>query len=201
MKKQYLDDPFFAAWKQAPGDVPSEIIPRGKHKGKSVRSLTQMQFSGLFGGWNSVPRLKAHPFFSVIEKERDRRTPVKSTPEATKSFAAEVSHSDRCEEQGCTSLVYLSGPMSNLPDHNFPAFNAWAYFLRARGYDVVNPAEINSESGEWCDCLRADIRAMMDCDTLAYLPGWETSRGAMLEIEIAHRVGMRIAAVEKLIES
>ena len=46
--------------------------------------------------------------------------------------------------------------------------------------------------GAWTDCLRADIRALMDCDTLALLPGWESSQGAHLELHIAHRVGIKV---------
>ena len=41
--------------------------------------------------------------------------------------------------------VYISGPMSGLPELNFPAFHAAAASLRAKGLDVVNPAEINAE--------------------------------------------------------
>ena len=38
-------------------------------------------------------------------------------------------------------LVYLSGPMTGLPDLNFPAFHAAADKLRSQGVQVVNPAE------------------------------------------------------------
>ncbi|WP_319942079.1 DUF4406 domain-containing protein [Pseudomonas quasicaspiana] len=39
--------------------------------------------------------------------------------------------------------IYISGPMTGLPDFNFPAFAAEANRLRGLGFDVVNPAEIN----------------------------------------------------------
>lgn len=90
--------------------------------------------------------------------------------------------------------VYLSGPMSGMPEHNFPAFNAEAARLRALGYEVVNPVDINPDPGKgWKDCLRADLVAMLACDTLALLPGWQNSQGAQLELHVAHRVGMEIA--------
>ena len=99
------------------------------------------------------------------------------------------------------NTIYLSGPMTGLPDLNFPAFNAHADRLRALGYTVINPAEINPESTmSWHDCIRADIRALMDCDTVATLPGWLNSAGAHLEVHIAHRVGMRIVEVASIIE-
>lgn len=89
--------------------------------------------------------------------------------------------------------LYLSGPMSGLPEHNFPAFHAAAADLRAHGYDVVNPAEVNSTNpGDWSACMRADIKALCDCDGLALMPGWENSKGAHLELHIAHRIDIEI---------
>lgn len=89
--------------------------------------------------------------------------------------------------------IYLSGPMTGLPEYNFPAFNAEAARLRALGYDVVNPAELNPEPGKaWHECMRADIRELMTCDTIALLPGWHGSDGAHLELHVAHRVGIKI---------
>jgi len=92
--------------------------------------------------------------------------------------------------------IYLSGPMTGLPGLNFPAFNAEAARLRGLGHVVVNPAEINPDATlSWGQCMRADIKALCDCDVLALLPGWETSLGAHLELHIAHRIGLEITAV------
>lgn len=97
------------------------------------------------------------------------------------------------------SRVYLSGPMSGIAEHNFPAFNAEALRLRAAGYRVVNPVEINPDVGaSWETCLRADIKALCDCDVIALMPGWQGSKGAHLELNIAHRLGMTIKTVEQL---
>lgn len=38
--------------------------------------------------------------------------------------------------------IYISGPMTGLPEKNFPAFNAEANRLRALGFDVVNPVDV-----------------------------------------------------------
>jgi hypothetical protein len=83
--------------------------------------------------------------------------------------------------------------MSGIPDHNFPAFNAEAARIRALGYDVVNPVDINPEPGKsWHECLRADLQQLLTCDAIALLPGWQKSNGANLELHVAHRVGMAI---------
>jgi hypothetical protein len=87
--------------------------------------------------------------------------------------------------------VYLSGPMTGIPDNNFPAFREWAARLRADGYDVVSPAEIE-EAGSWEMCLRKDMRELPTCDAIALMPGWERSKGAHLELHVAHRLGMEV---------
>lgn len=88
--------------------------------------------------------------------------------------------------------IYLSGPMAGIPEHNFPAFMAHAAQLRAAGYDVVNPAEIDNSGKTWEGCLRADLREMCTCDAIALMPGWEASKGANLELHVAHRLGMEV---------
>lgn len=98
--------------------------------------------------------------------------------------------------------VYLSGPMSGLAEFNFPAFHAAAAELRSRGLDVVSPAEVNPDTSmTWEQCLRADIKALCDCDALALLDGWENSKGAHLELQVAHRLGLKITTVERLCQS
>lgn len=89
--------------------------------------------------------------------------------------------------------IYISGPMSGLPALNFPAFHAEAARLRAMGHDVVNPAEINvPHPGTWQAAMRADIAALVTCDSILLLPGWEASRGATLELHIAQQLGMEV---------
>ena len=106
--------------------------------------------------------------------------------------------------------VYLSGPMKGYPESNFPAFNAFAAALRARGHEVVNPAEIDpgmpqpeEDSPDWqafyLACLRADIKALCDCQAIALMPGWERSSGAHLELHIAHRVGLQVKSAGELL--
>lgn len=91
--------------------------------------------------------------------------------------------------------VYLSGAMTGMPELNFPAFHAAAARLRAQGWDVVNPAELDAQDDKaltWTQYLRRDIRALVECDAIAMLPGWEKSRGATLEHHIASALGMPV---------
>lgn len=43
--------------------------------------------------------------------------------------------------------VYIAGPMTGLPNHNFEAFNAAAEAWRQAGWEVVNPAELDAHTG------------------------------------------------------
>lgn len=93
--------------------------------------------------------------------------------------------------------IYLAGPMTGLPEYNYPAFNAEAARLRALGYHVENPAE-NPEQSSWEDYLRQAIRQMLTCDMVALLPGWEGSRGAGFERSVALQVGMALVLADQV---
>ena len=96
--------------------------------------------------------------------------------------------------------IYIAGPMTGLPGHNFPAFHAAADRLRQAGWDVVNPAEnfggrrdLPRES-----YIRADVALLIECHAIALLPGWERSRGAKLEYLLARELGMPVIDVATL---
>lgn len=96
---------------------------------------------------------------------------------------------------------YLAGPMSGIPQCNFPAFYAAAGELRAAGYDIVSPAELDDEHDaaqalasadgstsqrRWGDFLARDVKLLAggDITGIVFLPGWEQSRGARLEATV-----------------
>ena len=88
--------------------------------------------------------------------------------------------------------LFLCGPMSSLPENNYPAFNAVAAEQRARGHEVFNPAE-NPARETWAGYMRLSIPQMLQCDSLLMLPGWEKSEGATLERQIARKLGMPVS--------
>lgn len=92
--------------------------------------------------------------------------------------------------------LYVAGPMSGLPDFNYPAFHMAAATLRELGYTVTNPAENGlPRSAPWAQHMRADIKGLVDCDGLAVLPGHENSVGARIEIELATKLGMTVGSI------
>lgn len=88
---------------------------------------------------------------------------------------------------------YIAGPMTGIEAFNFPAFHAEAARLRALGYHVENPAEINAGPvTDWTVCMRKAVAQLVTCDTICLLPGWSRSRGARIEYGLAVNLGMEI---------
>jgi len=89
--------------------------------------------------------------------------------------------------------IYIAGPMTGIKDHNYPAFFCVAAKLRAEGRDVINPAEQTYGIGKpWTFYMRLGLQGLLQCDEIVLLPGWESSRGARLEREVAEQLGMKI---------
>lgn len=94
--------------------------------------------------------------------------------------------------------IYVAGPMTGLPEFNYPAFIEAARMLRELGYEVYNPVDTNDNnpnpevvpSWEWY--MREGLKMVLECDGIALLPGWATSRGAMLERHVAESLKMEI---------
>lgn len=94
-------------------------------------------------------------------------------------------------------ILYLAGPMTGLPDNNYPAFHAAAAALRAAGHTVLNPAE-NPPPPEgytdnvWQYYLRLSLKQIADAEALVMLSDWPTSRGANIEFSLAEQLGLPI---------
>lgn len=85
--------------------------------------------------------------------------------------------------------VYVAGPMTGLPEFNRPAFFAAEAHLKELGAVVVNPAVL--PDGFSHDAyMRMCIPMMMECDAVAFLPGWHQSKGARQEFTRAHSFGL-----------
>ena len=107
--------------------------------------------------------------------------------------------------------VYVAGPMTGIPAFNIPAFDAAAQVLRARGFEVVSPAEVDgpvtrevllqSATGDhadlpqtesWSFYLARDFRILADdgIDAIVTLPGWKDSKGARCEVAMGKELGI-----------
>jgi hypothetical protein len=109
-------------------------------------------------------------------------------------------------------VYYLAGPMTGIPQFNFPKFRSVATELRMQGFHVISPAEmddkeqlaaaLDSETGElnpdgttangdtWGDFLSRDIKIVADhVDALILLRDWYKSKGARTEAFVAMNLG------------
>lgn len=116
-------------------------------------------------------------------------------------------------KQAPAARVYISGPISGLPNGNRYAFEMAEQLVVDCGHLAVNPQKLNHEhEGRGCrgrDNVRhpsdttveqhlygcymaADLLALLDCDIIDMLAGWTGSRGARLEYEVAEACGLEI---------
>lgn len=91
------------------------------------------------------------------------------------------------------TLIYVAGPMTGLPQFNYPAFRQASDQLAALGYIVEDPStNVNPTPGDYHGWLRAGLAQLIRCDAVALLPGWEASGGARLEVNVAATLGLRV---------
>lgn len=97
--------------------------------------------------------------------------------------------------------VYIAGPMTGMPEWNRTAFMEAEARFQKDGWEVHNPIREDDKRGGpdavnagegWHDTLRRDLKDLVECHAIALLPGWESSRGATLEYNVAQRVGLKV---------
>ena len=99
------------------------------------------------------------------------------------------------------TVTYVAGPMSGLPDYNYPAFHAAAAQLRETGRTVLNPAENPvPPCGSWLGYMRMAVAQVAQADELVMLPGWEKSKGARVEFSLALGLGLEVMTLAEAME-
>ena len=117
--------------------------------------------------------------------------------------------------------IYISGPMTGMPNCNREAFAKQAELWRSRGHFVINPHDITSVFGtaqEITDAFNhvygmfpldttskkedmtrlvrsvmdADFAALRSCDMIVLLHGWRSSRGSKAELAEAIKCGLAV---------
>lgn len=106
--------------------------------------------------------------------------------------------------------VFLSGPVTGLPEWNRPAFDEAAEWLRDQGAkSVFNLADLSPNDDEEPYSHEAHmlltLHALTACeydrnslqgpryDAIALLPGWRESEGASAEELVAESIGLDVA--------
>jgi hypothetical protein len=107
--------------------------------------------------------------------------------------------------------IYIAGPMRGHVQYNFPAFDDAAEALYNVGWQPVNPADLDRDMGyepegfpedfDWTQVpsgfplkqiVQKDLAALVECDAIFLLEGWEFSRGARAELAVALWLGIEV---------
>lgn len=80
-------------------------------------------------------------------------------------------------------LVYIAGKINGDPNYK-EKFRKAEEHLEQMGFDVVNPAEL-PEGYEKCWYMPKCLQLMALCDRIYFLPDWEESEGAKIEMAYA----------------
>ena len=115
--------------------------------------------------------------------------------------------------------VYIAGPMTGKEQFNFAAFDEakrvieWAGIVavspadmdRARGFDAlkIGDGPVSWDDPVWAlnimgitqrELMGECCRAVLECDAIYLLPGWEKSKGAQMEYAVAMAAGLDVAS-------
>ena len=90
--------------------------------------------------------------------------------------------------------LYLSGPITGVPDYRDRFFQAEDYLRHlGPGVEVINPAAFSCMAlWEWEDCMLFDLKLLRGADTLVSLPGSANSKGARIEADFARGMGIPV---------
>jgi hypothetical protein len=103
--------------------------------------------------------------------------------------------------------------MRGYEDYNFPAFDAAERHLREQGHAPVNPAAMDRLFEGWGAAppkgmiatredrkrfILRDLVALMECDAIYLLDGWQDSTGATVEVALAEFLGLEL--IEEVLE-
>lgn len=179
--------------------------------GEKYRLLLPEELDGRFTSGNSTGEffifsLNSWRRVSCVNKEWTFRVPLATPlPDGTVLSSNECCWSD-AKPSDPRKVVYCCGPMSNMIDYNFPAFFEAAAELEKQGYKVINPAQMDLDSGWTLEeikdldvaqfqeflkgAAKRDLDALQQCDAIALLPGWESSKGARAEKAVAEWLGL-----------
>jgi hypothetical protein len=90
-------------------------------------------------------------------------------------------------------LIYISGKITGDEDIAFEIFERTEIWLSQGGYQVINPMKLpHRHDRTWQSYMREDIEALVKCDSIYMLHGWQKSKGACIEHSLAESIGLNI---------
>lgn len=92
--------------------------------------------------------------------------------------------------------IYVIGPVTGFDDLNVTAFENARRKLREAGFMPLIPHDFVSEDADWQQAMRRSVETLAKADGIAYIDGWQKSKGARIEWRLAHSLGIEIASVD-----
>ena len=98
--------------------------------------------------------------------------------------------------------VYIAGPMRGYPRDNHDEFDRIEKMWKDAGHDAVSPAYLGRALGKgesrgynsgpkfMREVMVIDAVVICGCDAIALMQGWDTSRGATMELALSHSIGI-----------
>ena len=88
--------------------------------------------------------------------------------------------------------VYLSGPITNTKNYKGLFMFAEALVDFGEAEQIYNPATQIPASSSWEQAMHRCLSEITNYDTVVLLPGWNASRGARLESDVALACGIHV---------
>lgn len=85
--------------------------------------------------------------------------------------------------------IYISGSITDNPNYE-QQFKQKEEELKSSGHAVINP--VKNLGFSYRDYIDMALFELSKCDVIYMLKGYEESKGALLELQYADTVGMRI---------
>jgi len=122
------------------------------------------------------------------------------------------------------AVVYIAGPMTNIPEYNFPAFYKAEETIRKvyANAKIINPARMDIDANEdpnkmefatfhdylrlRRDCMKRDTTEIItstpdtgvqDSCLLVLLPGYRESKGVVVELALCTYLGWSVTYIEQ----
>lgn len=105
-------------------------------------------------------------------------------------------------------MTYISGPITGVEGWQERFIQAENWVKKNLDTQIKTPRLIGKRLEEelgkteeqipWEEYMRADLRELTYCDTIYAMKGWEDSKGAVIEVQLAYALGLRITFEQKM---
>lgn len=88
---------------------------------------------------------------------------------------------------------YISGMITGIETSAPELFAAAELKLKEMGYIPINPMTLpHLHDKTWLNFMREDLKALCECDGVYMLSNYKFSKGALIELELAEKLGLNI---------